>query len=125
MLEQKQIPTLKKILRDYIRYKGKKYFEIDARILLKDLEEGGVRKREEKRQRSIRITKKELAEEIGIDQQTMMRKISLSEEMKNALEGVGWIGNRQKGFYPREVSIIREYFFGENYKKNSDKEAEK
>ena len=125
MLEQEQIPTLKRILRDYLRYKGKKYFEIDAIILLKDLEEGGARKREEKRQRSIRITKKELAEEIGIDQQTMMKKITLSEEIKNALESIGWIGNRQKGFYPREVDIIRKYFFGENYKKNSDKESEK
>ena len=122
MLEPEQVPIMVKILKDYLGYKGKKQFVNEATKLLKDLEEERARKREENRKKSIKIMKKDLAKEFGIDQQTMMSKINRDDVLCDELSLAGY-RKKEKGYYPIEAKIIRKFFSGEDYEIISKKES--
>jgi len=111
MLEPEQVPVMIKILKDYLDKDRKKQYVPQATKLLKDLEEDRIERRQEKRKRSIRISKKELAREFGMDQQTLMKNIHGNDDLFDALILMGY-QRFQKGFWPAQAKLVRDYFHG-------------
>jgi hypothetical protein len=114
MIEREQLPVLIKILQDYISCRGKKQYQYEAEKMVKDLEEDRATRRKERRERSIKISKKALADELGIDQQTMMNRIMNDEPLVLALFDIGWTRDGRKGFYKGEKNLIKQRFEGKD-----------
>jgi hypothetical protein len=57
------------------------------------------------------LTQQQVADEIGIDKRTLMKRIRRNGELIDELVSAGWSPNHQRGFVPKEAEIIRKWMF--------------
>ena len=99
-LPEKQLLT--EILNDYLKFNQRKVKNDESVLNL-------VNKLSEKKKISRLLTQQQVAEEIGIDKRTLMKRINFNRELEKELLSTGWQPGFQRGFIPKEVDIIRKW----------------
>lgn len=97
---EKQLLT--EILMDYLKI-NKRVVKNDEAIM------NLVHKLEERKKNKIVFTRQQMADEFGIDKRTLMKKIRRHNDLSDELYATGWNSRYQRGFFPKDVEIIRKY----------------
>ena len=103
MLSLNEKQFLSEILLDYLKF-SKRVIKDDGSIMniVDILQKQNLKKKV--------LTKKQLADELGIDKRTLLKKIHATSDLVDALIDKGW-RPKQRGFYPKEVKIIKKWLF--------------
>lgn len=93
---------LAEILMDYLKF-NKRVVKNDESIM------NLVHNLDKLKKNKLVLTLQQMADEFGIDKRTLKKKIGRYQDLRDELSAVGWNFKYQRGFFPKEVEIIRKY----------------